>query len=408
MSENAETELLNCGKGERILIVDDSRVNRLILKTRLTQAGYEVIEAQGGEEALPLLGLQDEDEAKAGPAIDVVVLDIMMPDIDGLQVLQRIREKRSANELPVIMATSKDQSADIVGALAQGSNDYVTKPIDLPVLLARLRTQVSLRKTHLALKQAQQSLIEAAKMESVGYLAAGVAHEVRNPLAKIQMGVEAIKMSDAVQEDESLNRAVEIVTTAVEQADGIVRALMNVSTSGRLELKEGSITQLLEEAIQSVAGKANEVNIITEFIDSQPSVAFAKTEFTQVMIGLLQNAIDSMPDGGTVIVRTRQTLAADGSLEEGRSGRRLRAEDEVLEISVIDTGSGISEGNLQKVFDPFFTTRPTGQGTGLGLSVARKVIELHQGDISIANRHDAKGAQATILLPLSTSIRQII
>ena len=150
----------------RILAVDDNRVNRLVLEKRLSQEGFQVDLASDGHEALERLGLGSEQtQPQPQTRYDAVVLDIMMPVIDGITVLQKIRAQKSPNELPVIMATAKDRSEDIVDALEQGCNDYVVKPIDMPVLLARLRTQVSLRRTFLALRETQQALIDAAVLK---------------------------------------------------------------------------------------------------------------------------------------------------------------------------------------------------------------------------------------------------
>lgn len=123
----------------RILVVDDNLHNVDMLSRRLQRSGYVTVCAYGGREALDLLSKED---------FDLVVLDIMMPEINGLEVLRIIRESKSMSELPVIMATAKDRSEDMVEAMNQGANDYVTKPIDFPVLKARIQTQISLKKAN--------------------------------------------------------------------------------------------------------------------------------------------------------------------------------------------------------------------------------------------------------------------
>ncbi|MBF0547168.1 MAG: SpoIIE family protein phosphatase [Candidatus Riflebacteria bacterium] len=121
---------------DNILIVDDQEVNRDLLTRRLSKKGFFCLTASGGIEAL---------ETLANQKIDLIILDVMMPEMDGLQVLQIVREKKSANVLPIIMATAKDQSSDIIQALSYGANDYITKPIDFDVLLARIKTQLILK-----------------------------------------------------------------------------------------------------------------------------------------------------------------------------------------------------------------------------------------------------------------------
>jgi len=133
----------------RVLVVDDNADNLDMLSRRLRRRGYEVIPAENGRIAL---------ERAAAEHFDLVLLDIMMPDMDGLEVLTRLRAVRSAAELPVIMATAKDHSNDVVRALEMGANDYVTKPLDFPVVLARMRTQLALKRTNEALDSANRRM----------------------------------------------------------------------------------------------------------------------------------------------------------------------------------------------------------------------------------------------------------
>jgi len=129
-----------------ILIADDGRVMRTVLSRKLTEKGYKVSESDGGNKALEMIGADDH-------AYDLLVLDIIMPDLGGLEVLQQIREKLSPTELPVIMATANDESEDIVRAFELGANDYVTKPINFPVLLARIETHLRLKRATAELQQ---------------------------------------------------------------------------------------------------------------------------------------------------------------------------------------------------------------------------------------------------------------
>lgn len=143
-----------------LLVVDDDEMNRDMLSRRLARKGFEVTVAENGEEALGLLESQE---------FDLVLLDIMMPGVDGLQVLERVRRERGASVLPVIMATAKDASDDVVYALRLGANDYVTKPLDFPVVLARVRTHLSLKRATAELTAAharmQQDLAAAARIQ---------------------------------------------------------------------------------------------------------------------------------------------------------------------------------------------------------------------------------------------------
>lgn len=146
----------------RLLVIDDSPTTRTLLSKRLRQAGYTIFEASSGEAGLALL---EQEE------IDVVLLDVVMPGMSGLDVLQVIRSTRSVTDLPVIMVTARTESSAIVEALESGANDYVTKPAPLPVVLARLRTQIMLKHTVAALKQANQQLANISMQDSLTCIA---------------------------------------------------------------------------------------------------------------------------------------------------------------------------------------------------------------------------------------------
>ncbi len=136
---------LGPGEAGRLLVVDDNEMNRDMLSRRLSRRGHTVLTADGGQAALDML---DQE------SFDVVLLDIMMPGIDGIEVLKTVRKTRSAQDLPIIMATAKDESSDVVEALKLGANDYVTKPLDFPVVMARVQTQLSLKRANDALAAA--------------------------------------------------------------------------------------------------------------------------------------------------------------------------------------------------------------------------------------------------------------
>ena len=373
-----------------ILVVDDTAANRLILESQLGDSGYKVTLAANGREALDLLfpNADDGEESENGSGrFDAVVLDIMMPEVDGMQVLRQTRDSISSIDLPIIMATAKDRSADVVAALEAGANDYITKPIDTPILLARLSTQLELMRTHEALRKAQKSLIHAAKMESIGYLAAGVAHEIRNPLAQIQMGADGLKRR--IEDDPNGATLLEIIEDGVNRSDEIVRGLMGFSQEARLRLSPGDLNELASSAVELIheEGEAEGVHFETDFDETLPAVQLAHEDLKQAVLNILMNAIQAAPDpDGKIRVSTRLTvLEGIGSDEGSRTGNRPRDGDEVAVLTIEDNGPGIETENLIKVFDAFYTTRPTGSGSGLGLTIARNIVDLHEGLITVEN-----------------------
>ena len=268
--------------------------------------------------------------------------------------------------------------------------------------LERLRkTHLALVRTHEELKAAQMRLIQNAKLESVGRLAAGVAHEVKNPLAVIQLGVDY--MTQAGKGDAGLAETVQDMGDAIQRADTVIKGLLDFSRSEKLTLAPEDVNALLEETLLLVKHELtkNRVMVEKDLEDKLPPVALDRNKIKQVFINLFMNAIQAMGnEGGTLGIRTRrqQLTQAPMGYGVGASGG-FRPGDEALVIDVEDTGPGIPEDKLDKLFDPFFTTKAVGSGTGLGLSVSLKIIELHGAAIRISNRK-SQGAAAQILFKL--------
>lgn len=378
----------------RILLVEDSRMQRILVEAKLREEGYEVAEASNGREALEALD-------REGPAgVDLMVLDIMMPEMDGIAVLRQVRSERSQIDLPVILATGKDRSEDIVAGLQAGANDYIAKPVDLPVLLARMETHLSLKRAHEALRDAQRALIRAARMESVGILAAGVAHEIRNPLAMIRMAAEGIK-ARASREDQEGTFLVGTLVANVERADGIVRQLMRASQAQQLDLVPGSVNEVVQGALGMLEEEItrSHLRVRVDLAPDLPPALIARHDLRQVLVNVLLNAIQAMPQGGELAISTRVERVTGIEMETGqRAGNRLRNHEEAVAIFVEDTGPGIPADLLTKIWDPFFTTKAPGMGMGLGLTVARQLISLHHGFLRVGNRENAAGARVEIFL----------
>ncbi|MEM1295514.1 MAG: response regulator [Verrucomicrobiota bacterium] len=386
----------------RILIVDDNRVNRRVLESSVTEANHVPVVATNGKECLAILEAADQGSQ---PPIDLVLLDIMMPDLDGMEVLERIRRFKSPLELPIIMVTAKDHSEDVVAALKAKANDYVMKPIDLDVLLVRMETHLDLKRTHQALVAAQTALLEAGKLESVGFLAAGVAHEIRNPLAQLQMGIDAVTRFSKKPDQELDSRITQILDSmgeSVTQANAIVTDLMTYAESKRLPTRDENLNEVIEETLALLEGEIGRSRVTLELnlAKSGVSTEIAIDELKQVLVNVLLNALQAMPDGGTLTISTSEDMVKGLAHNQGtRSGAHLRNGDLAACIEVCDTGPGISPDDLARIYDPFFTSRPTGTGTGLGLTVARRLLELQGGQIQVSNREDgSQGARVRLLL----------
>ena len=239
----------------------------------------------------------------------------------------------------------------------------------------------NLTKSHEELKTTQLQLIQAEKLHSVGQLAAGVAHEVKNPLAILQVGIEYLLDRPPGHEEVTPSVLAEM-SGAVARANSVISDLLEFSSPAELTMKSHSINALIEKSLHFVrhdlvrAG----VRIVTQLADDLPMCAVVADKIEQVFVNLFTNACHAMPDGGTLTVRASRLPQAEGAVA----------------VEIEDTGSGIPEDKLPRIFDPFFTTKRPGKGTGLGLAVVKKIIDLHDGTITIVNNFGC-GVQVRIL-----------
>ncbi|MEA3209101.1 MAG: hypothetical protein QOE70_2158 [Chthoniobacter sp.] len=266
----------------------------------------------------------------------------------------------------------------------------------------RLRELVAeLTRSHRGLQNAQLELIDAAKMQSVGQLAAGVAHEVKNPLAILLLGLDCISDHPA-SKDPGLVGILGEMQVAVDRASTVITGLLDFSASKNLELNDCDLNEIVGRSLEYVRHLLvqGKVNVVRDLGENLPRGLMDARKIEQVFVNLFTNACHAMPGGGLLTVRTgARTLGPNDIPREAgdRSGLRLGAGDEVLTVEVQDTGTGIPEDKISRIFDPFFTTKPTGQGTGLGLAVTRSIIELHGGTIEASNRPEG-GVTVTVIL----------
>jgi signal transduction histidine kinase len=263
-----------------------------------------------------------------------------------------------------------------------------------------LHALARLKQAHKDLRSLQLQLIEAEKMKSIGRLAAGVAHEVKNPLAIITMGIDCLSQLDLGNEPSAKDILHEI-SVAIERADHVVRDLLDFSAPKPLEVTEHDLNSVIDDALRlnrSILA-AKHIEIVRNLAPDLPPLRIDRLKISQVLANLLTNAAAAVPaSGGSITVRTsaRQLTGVGANIGDARS-EVFRAGDLIVAAEIEDNGPGIPADKLAKIFDPFFTTKPTGEGTGLGLTVSKTILDLHGGLLNIANR-DEGGARATMLL----------
>lgn len=306
----------------------------------------------------------------------------------------------------VWLHTIKVPIDDVEGrrTLVVGISEDITEQVHAREQLAALNE--NLTEANQELQVTQMQLIQAEKMESVGRLAAGVAHEVKNPLALLLLGVEYL--SGGIDPcDPNVEDILTEMREAVERADKIIRGLVDFSSQRQLAMEATQLPALIEHSLLLVRHELKKGNVAvdTRYEEGLPDLQIDCAKFEQVLVNLLINAVHAMEDR----VKPKIEIQVSASKLEGverdeglRTAHHLRNGDDVVVLKLKDNGGGISDENLQKIFDPFFTTKATGIGTGLGLPVVRKIVELHNGWIDVKNRL-LGGVQITITLKVPKS-----
>ena len=252
------------------------------------------------------------------------------------------------------------------------------------------------RKTS-ALEDAAMKLIHAEKMESIGLLAAGIAHEVKNPLAVIQMGIDHV-----IHEKECsqvTRMALHDMEHAVRKADGTIRKLLDYSRGTPPDMKAADINPHISTVIDLISHECHlhQIQVKADLSDDLPWIVIDTDQIQQLFMNIMLNAVQSMEDegGGTLSVSSKVKKLTSAELLRDSTGT-LSSGDRVVWVEIKDTGHGIDEKSLSRVFDPFYTTRPLGKGTGLGLTVSLNIIRNHHASIDIRN-HDAGGVSVLIM-----------
>lgn len=252
------------------------------------------------------------------------------------------------------------------------------------------------------IKRLELQLIQAEKLNAVGQLASGVAHEVRNPLGIILQGVNYLEKKISLKE-EDISEVLSMIKGSVKRADKIINSLLDFSKAHSLDLEVEDVNSILEISLGLLKAKFkfDNIDIVMETKNGIPRVFVDKNKLEQVFINILLNALQAMPSGGKIVIRTYdRTMGETRDEIERIENGHFRIGERAVIVEIEDTGPGISEETLKKIFDPFFTTKgPTG-GAGLGLSVTRNIINMHKGLIDIKSQM-GKGTTVTVILKIA-------
>lgn len=346
----------------RVLVVDDDERNVVLLTSKLQSDGYETDEAYDGLEALKKVESFNPD---------IILMDVMMPKIDGYETTRRLKTSEKTRYIPVIMLTAKGDIGDKVLGLDIGAEEYLCKPCSLVEVSARVRSL-------LHMKELQMRLLEMEKLAALGQLVDGIAHEIRNPLMTI--GGLARRVKEKI-DDEQLQGHINFIIHEVERLENMVKRVDEYKRAQHSELKKGNINDVVTEGVGEIKdmAEAKNIGIKLSLMQDIPLAMIDKTNLKKAILNILQNSIDAVDKKGEIEITT---MPSGGGY---------------IELIIKDTGGGIKAEVLKDIFNPFYTSRMT--GAGLGLTIAYKIIQDHRGDITVESP-EGRGTIVSIKLPV--------
>jgi len=416
-----------------ILIVEDDEEDAQtienLIRDGLSAFPPKIEHVLSGEEAVSHLD--------RSASYDLCLLDYRLGAMHGIELLREIRAKGITT--PIILLTGQGDQEIAVEAMKTGATDYLIKlQLNREQLLHSMRhciklyqeeeqrkaAEEKLKKSHAdlilaheklqqsmeQLQTAQNHIARSEKLAGIGRLAAGVCHELLNPLNIISGHVQVLLMDR--QEDLLLREDLQSIMEEILRIEKIVGGLLRFSRKGNMRLKPSDINHELDSVLTLIERemRLKNIAIVRDFSENLPQVLVDSDHMRQVFLNIITNAKYAMENGGTFTVKTQNItkgpkaniLRVDPLLPASPPDDDNEPDNEYLRIQFIDTGTGIKEDDLKKLFDPFFTTKPEDKGTGLGLSVCYAIVEKHNGHLEVDSEY-GKGATFTVDLPLKPS-----
>ena len=387
-------ETANNRNQRTILVADDEPDMLRFLKSQLSSL-YQVLEAVDGQQAI-------EKATQFLP--DIILLDMMMPEKDGLQACREIREHTSTQSIPVVMLTARADEETKLAALSAGASDFLTKPFSTTELHVRLKNLIEsfqyqrkiskqnqvLESTIDQLKETETQLVQSEKLASLGRMSAGIIHEINNPLNFASTGLYTLRnkakhLSPEVQKD--YQEILTDVEDGIKRVKNIVSDLRMFTHPETESQDQVNVAEVVKASLRFLSHELKESNVqINNQLAPNLIVWANKNKLIQVLVNLLQNSLDAMKQ--KTFEAEKPTICLEGRQDGKQSLLIIR-----------DNGTGIDSQHLDKIFDPFYTTKDVGQGMGLGLAICYRIIQDCGGRISVRTE-PGKFCEFTLHFPL--------
>jgi signal transduction histidine kinase len=389
-----QVETTRNGNVPRALIADDEPDMLRFLKSQLS-GHYQILEAVDGQQAVD----------KASQFLpDVILMDMMMPEKDGLQACKELRERTSTQAIPIIILTARADEDTKLAALSAGASDFLPKPFSTTELHVRVKNLVEsyhfqrklskqnllLEETIEQLKETETQLVETEKLASLGRMSAGIIHEINNPLNFAATGLFTLKRKAKFIPEAEQAEYVEILSDVEEgltRVKNIVSDLRSFSHHENEAMEQVDVAELVTSTLRFLSHETRGRVEMEQKLAENQTVWGNKNKLIQVAVNLLQNALDALKTK-QFSAPEKPTIWIEGRVEEGKSLLIFR-----------DNGPGIVAENMDKIFDPFFTTKDVGEGVGLGLSICYRIVRNYDGRI-LVRTEPGKFCEFTLEFPV--------
>ncbi|MEA1916021.1 MAG: hybrid sensor histidine kinase/response regulator [Campylobacterota bacterium] len=375
LSQSNETE---------ILAVDDTPANLKLLTSLLSVNGYKVRPASSGEMALRSVEHKQPD---------IILLDIRMPNMDGFEVCRRLKSSDISKNIPVIFISAMDDISDKVKAFSVGGIDYVTKPFEPEEVLARINTHITLRTLQKELqsqniilkelmkKQQEQEhmLIEQSKMAAMGEMISAIAHQWRQPLNTLALYIQDIEgaYEDDALNDKYINNTISQSMKQINFMSSTIDDFRNFFTPNK-DKEHFLVMEQINKTIDLLKAQLKSHHITISVKGDDVTLFGLAHELQQVVLNLINNSKDA------IITSQEKNSALDAKIEITCSKN-----SEFFELIVADNGCGIESNIIEKIFEPYFTTKFPKHGTGVGLYMVKEIVENHYlGSIEVTSSNN--------------------